>query len=197
MEPTANSTGKPKIISDGVAFIGRIVGSVAIIKLALRAVGKPPSDWLAAILKAYTDLFDPLVDYTIGLIPRIFGYTFESWAKDLLVIHALIASAVARAVVAQADEDQIQPGSLPSAVQWVGVFLASFLFWPFLAFVTLITGPILSLGASRRKNDPIFQAYWTKRSAYFVPLARKWRRELLLVFAIVAIAIVLNAAGEL
>ena len=197
-EAAAHSIPGSNAISEGVTFVSRVVSAVVIIKFALRVMKTQPSNWLAGFIKAYTDLFHPIVDYTIGLIPSIFGYAFLPSTRDLIVVNSFIASAVARAVIAQAKEHQRSSSSVPRWLQWIGVVVVCFLFWPALAFVTLVTGPLLSVGAeTRSKTDPIFRAHWQQRSDYFLPLARKCRRELLIAFAIALIAIALNAAGEL
>ena len=72
-------------LSSGVEFVGKLVSAVSIINMLFRATTIPLSHWLGSVLSAYAAVFHPIVDATIGLIPRAFGYELLPAVKDAFV----------------------------------------------------------------------------------------------------------------
>lgn len=198
MDRFSKIDGQRKKISRGTETIGRLVGGVAIIKFVLQVTSSPVSTWLTVGLKAYQTLFHPLVDYSVGLLVKVVGFELLPWAKDLIVLHIVIASAVTRAAVRLAGEIEKTEGETHRSGMslWLVSFLVS-LAWPlsvtgFFASQALHLAPPLPV-----PQDPKWIDMPKEERKRFFTLGALAARELLYVLAIAAVAILLNAAGEL
>jgi len=60
-------------VSDGVQWISRLVAAASVLSLLSKVMSVPSSTWIETVLAAYRALFHPIVEGTIGLIPRVFG----------------------------------------------------------------------------------------------------------------------------
>ena len=74
-------------VSDGVQWISRPVAAASVLSLLSKVISVPPSTWIETVLAAYRALFHPIVDGTIGLIPRVFGRVLLPATKDAIIVY--------------------------------------------------------------------------------------------------------------
>jgi hypothetical protein len=185
-----------ELLSKGTSAIGRLVGAAALIKFALSSLAVPVSKWLAAALAAYTTLFHPLVDYSAGLIVSLLGYKLLPWAKDLVVLYALIGAAFTRGILNfQRFMMTVRP---ELTLDWFFIIVGG-IAWPSIlmmfGFYVPYVGPSqLRLFGVMLKDFPEIIRLIQPRVKL---MSRQCAKELLVVFAIAGAAIFLNAAGQL
>ena len=87
-------------VSDGVRWISRLVAAASVLSLLSKVMSVPPSTWIETVLAAYRALFHPIVEGTIGLIPRVFGRVLLPATKDAIIVYGILCGSVFRAFVA-------------------------------------------------------------------------------------------------
>jgi hypothetical protein len=164
----ANSVRKN--ISDGLTTIGVLVSSAAVLNLLSGIGAVQSSDWLGFVLNSYRSLFFPIVENTVGLVPRLFKLQLLDWAKDLIVLYGIVGSAFARSSM----EFHKRQGSF----SLLAIVLA-ITTWPLAIYAT--AKYFLDPGERERAKDVTLTTL--KHLAY--------------VIVIVIVAVVLNASGVL
>ena len=191
-----NANEHRKTLISGVDVVGRLVGAMALTKFAVRALDAPVSSWLSNILSAYQTLFHPLVEYSIGLLPRVFGFELIPAAKDATVVYAMFGAIVYRSGYKYFRPSKRAEESELSTRLHVAFFG---LIWPiFVSYLTLkirkdqkAAIEMLATSPSELKTE----IEWHRRINKMI--LRLLVRELSFVCGIAGAAIVLNAAGEL
>ena len=185
-----------KSISEGVGFIGKIVGALSILEMLGHAIAMPMSQWLNATLRAYGALFHSLVDHTVGLVPRLFGLEFVPVVKDLIVLYMVGGAALVR--VAVANVRHFDGGEMLRRPRYLRAFVYSFVVWPILLRTQFRLKRQRNL--LRRERPELFRALPPEKLEDYEKASRNvrlFRIELISVIAIVIAAIIFNAAGEL
>lgn len=156
MRDTRLERGKSRL-EEGVRFASLLIGTAAVLRLLVQYAGLPVRAWLRAFLDAYIALAHPIVDYTIGLIPLLFGYHLLAGAKDGLVLYALLAGSIFRAVrraFARAPEVYAGIGREPPVLEkrHLLVLRVLVMLWPLL----LVMVPVWLVGY-RLNRDRFFE----------------------------------------
>jgi hypothetical protein len=157
----------------GVAAVGVLASASAVLNLLSATASLPLSARLGNVLQWYRELFFPIVENTIGLVPRVFGLHLLPWAKDLVVIYFIFGSAFARS----SQSYHRRAG----AVRIWPIVLAA-LTWPLALFIVVYD-------SVWEKDEK--ERVWTRQIAKNVAL------QLAYVISVVLIAMVLNAADIL
>jgi hypothetical protein len=140
----------------------------------------PPSTWIETVLAAYRALFYPIVDGTIGLIPRVFGWVLLPATKDAIIVYGILCGSVFRAFVALSRHEKEPEPKL-------ALILPS-MFWPiYLAWVFWVLWVFARVFPEQRGTP--------SRAA--LGLSKAVAKELLIIVVVAAIAIALNAVGKL
>jgi len=168
-----------KRVKDGVRIAGTLLAAAAVMRVVARAAELPVRDWLAGVLALYAELLHPIVHYTIGLVPALFGYELLPVAKDVIIFYGLFAGSLYRAL--RSDDEKAT--ELDGRMWKVGAALA----WPILLFLFLAAAKARYLN---RKKDWLTEAFVQHGLFAFL-------RELGFVLLIVAVCLLLNAAGIL
>jgi hypothetical protein len=184
-----------KIVSEGAATIGKLVAAISVVKLLVRGLEMPLSSWLSAALNAYTTVFHPVVDYTVGLVPMIFGQEFLPWVKDLIVIYALFGSALAR--VGRANATYYEP-DIKDATKLEYVFGYAYLavVWPLMlrSQVRVVREAAAFEALAKAEGLPL-RSGWRVNADKAKRNVQEFKKELLIVFGMAAAAVFLNAVG--
>jgi hypothetical protein len=167
-------------VSDGVQWISRLVAAAAVLSLLSKFMSVPPSTWIDTVLAAYRALFHPIVDGTIGLIPRVFGRVLLPATKDAIIVYGILCGSVFRAFVALSrDTEEREPR--------LALILPS-IFWP----ISLAWGFSVLVVFAR-----VFPEEQGNPSRGALMLSKAVAKELLIIIVVAAIAIALNAVGKL
>jgi len=126
---STSNYGFLKELGVGIAVVGILASAAAVLNIILQIVSAPSSTWVNHILSIYRNLFFPMVNNTIGLVVRYFGYYLEPWGKDIIVLYVVVGSANARA----SYKYQVQVGKSSPFL-----LVAAVIIWPLLMlFATL------------------------------------------------------------
>jgi hypothetical protein len=185
------------VMMDGVGFIGKLAGAAAILKMLGDAFRLSLADWLRAVLDGYARLFHPIVDYTIGLVPRLFGWELLPWAKDLIVLYAVFAAALGRVAVANVRRYDGDSADLLDRDHVIA-----------LAYNMAIWPVIMRSQVRIKKKMAAFEKQYPDRIQelpdwYLTDVekaklnVRQYKVELLTIIAIVVLAILFSLAGKL
>jgi len=192
-------------VKSGVAIVSTLLAAAAVMRLLSSALHVPMRDWLAGLLAAYAHLTHPIVDWTIGLVPALFGYALRPAAKDGLILYGLGAGACYRALQAQVAALPERRRPEPQTRKHKLLFAAFAAAWPLMLKVMLTD--TRNYYRHKREGAPRGILVWRKETPAGPPeeidlekeggpdALRYFLRELFFVFLIVAVCMALNAAG--
>lgn len=178
MSEVDGATKDLKSVSAGVDWLGKAIAGVALAKFVLHTFSMPATQWIGILLAAHSKLFYPIIDYSVGLIPRIFGMSFSDNGRDAILIYSLFGASAYRVLHrTMADFKWRTPFCLAVATVWPVTTIAIFGQVAILYFL---------LPSDEMEGAEIMDYLIV---SYF--------KDLITVIAIAATATVLNAAGLL
>ena len=83
-------------VSGGVAVVGIIVTSTAVLNAVVKTFDVSVSEWLEIWIAAYRSIFFPILDSTVGRIYGLFGYELTDGGRHFIIIYLMLGIACAR-----------------------------------------------------------------------------------------------------
>jgi hypothetical protein len=172
-------------LAAGVAWVGVIVSSAAVLNTVVRGFSMAPGEVLSAITAAYRSLFHPIVDATVGRLLALAGIQIHDLLRDGLVIYAIGFGALMRSL----EWDNAGYGFKRR------VILAAF--WPVIATVLLATAPFLWFSLLRHDFSDTSNWRDAAENGTLLGYATWFVIELFYIVAITGTAVLLDASGVL